>query len=117
MLWSRTAVAELVRGVLGGIGDRDGLHRRAVSADLGPHVADFGRVEPHCDDRVPADQWSKRMEYFAAGEKVSILISRRDRLQRLDATFGQEPTRQWGLEAIPDATPAQKAHRKAWIGE
>ncbi len=69
------------------------------------------------DDRVPADQWSKRMEYFTVGEKVSILISRRDRLQRLDATFGQEPVRQWGLEANPDATPAQKAIRKAWIGE
>ena len=69
------------------------------------------------DDRVPADQWSKRMEYFTVGEKVSILISRRDRLQRLDATFGQEPVRQWGLEANPDATPAQKEHRKAWIGE
>ena len=52
-----------------------------------------------------------------SGEKVSILISRRDRLQRLDATFGQEPVRQWGLEANPDATAAQKAHRKAWIGE
>jgi predicted metalloprotease with PDZ domain len=69
------------------------------------------------DDRVPADQWSKRMEYFTAGEKVSILISRRDRLQRLDATFGQEPIRLWGLEANPEATAAQKANRKAWIGE
>ena len=68
------------------------------------------------DDRVPADQWSKRMECFAPGEKVSILISRRDRLQRLDATFGQEPPRQWGLEANPEATEAQKAQRKAWIG-
>jgi predicted metalloprotease with PDZ domain len=69
------------------------------------------------DHRVPADQWSKRMEYFTAGEKVSILISRRDRLQLLDATFGQEPIRQWSLEANPDATPAQKEHRKVWIGE
>jgi predicted metalloprotease with PDZ domain len=69
------------------------------------------------DDRVPADQWSRRMEYFTVGEKVSVLISRRDRLQRLDATFGQEPSRQWSLEAKPDATPAQKEHRKAWIGE
>ena len=68
------------------------------------------------DDRVPADQWSRRMEYFSPGEKVSILISRRDRLQRLDAAFGQEPPRQWGLEANPDATEAQKARRKAWIG-
>ena len=54
------------------------------------------------DDRVPPDQWSKRMEFFRPGDKVSILISRRDRLRRLDATFGQEPPRQWTLEANPE---------------
>ena len=68
------------------------------------------------DDRVHADQWSRRMECFQPGEKVSILISRRDRLQRLEACFGQEPPRQWVLEANPEATEAQKAQRKAWIG-
>ena len=68
------------------------------------------------DDRIHADQWSKRMECFQPGEKVSILISRRDRLRRLEACFGQEPPRQWVLEADPDATDAQKARRKAWIG-
>jgi predicted metalloprotease with PDZ domain len=68
------------------------------------------------DDRVRADQWSKRMEFFSPGEKVSILISRRDRLQRLDAAFGQEPPRQWALENNPEATEPQKAHRKDWIG-
>ena len=69
------------------------------------------------DDRVTSDQWSKRMECFRPGEQVSILISRRDRLQRLDATFGQEPPREWGLEPHPEATEAQKAQRKLWIGD
>jgi predicted metalloprotease with PDZ domain len=68
------------------------------------------------DDRVHADQWSRRMECFQPGEKVSFLISRRDRLQRLDACFGQDPPRQWVLEANPEATDAQKSQRKAWIG-
>jgi predicted metalloprotease with PDZ domain len=68
------------------------------------------------DDRIHYDQWAKRMECFQPGEKVSILISRRDRLQRLDAIFGQEPPRQWGLEANPDASPAQTAQRSDWIG-
>jgi predicted metalloprotease with PDZ domain len=69
------------------------------------------------EDRIPADQWSKRMEFFRPGEKVSILIARRDRLQRLDAVFGQEPPRQWTLEVNPDASDIQKANRKSWIGE
>ncbi len=68
------------------------------------------------EDRVRADQWSRRMEYFHPGEKVSILISRRDRLQRIEACFGQEPPRQWSLEANPDASEKQKAQRKAWLG-
>jgi hypothetical protein len=45
------------------------------------------------------------------------LISRRDRLRRIDATFGQEPPRQWTLEVNPEASAEQKSHRKAWIGE
>ncbi|MFO0890017.1 MAG: PDZ domain-containing protein [Isosphaeraceae bacterium] len=69
------------------------------------------------DDRVPPDQWSRKMEFFRPGEKASILISRRDRLQRIDATFGQEPPKQWALEINADSTDAQKSHRKAWIGE
>jgi predicted metalloprotease with PDZ domain len=69
------------------------------------------------DDRILPDQWSKRMEFFRPGDKVSVLISRRDRLRRIDAAFGQEPTRQWTLEANPEASGEQKNHRKAWIGE
>jgi predicted metalloprotease with PDZ domain len=69
------------------------------------------------EDRVRADDWSKRMECFQPGERVPVLISRRDRLQRLDAVFGVEPPRQWTLELNPDATGTQKAQRKAWIGE
>jgi predicted metalloprotease with PDZ domain len=68
------------------------------------------------DDRVTSDQWSRRMECFRPGEKVSILIARRERLRRIEATFGTEPLREWGLEPHPDATEAQKAQRKLWIG-
>jgi predicted metalloprotease with PDZ domain len=79
--------------------------------NVGDEILAFG------DDRVPPDQWSRRMEFFRPGDPASILISRRDRLQRLAVTFGQEPPKQWALEVNPEATDAQKAHRKAWIGE
>jgi len=69
------------------------------------------------EDRGHASEWSKRMECFQPDEKVSILISLRKRLQRLDAVFGADPPRQWTLELNPDATGTQKAQRKAWIGE
>jgi len=69
------------------------------------------------DDRIPAGQWSKRMDYFRPGDQVSILIARRDRFQRLEAVFGEEPPRDWTLEALPSPSEAQKAHRKTWLGE
>lgn len=69
------------------------------------------------EDRIPAGQWSKRMEYFEPGDKVSILIARRDRFRRLEATFGQEPPRDWTLEALPSPSDAQKKHRENWLGE
>ena len=69
------------------------------------------------DDRVTPEIWSKRMEQYRPNEKVSILIARRGRLQRLEATFGVEPTSRFKLEVDPQATEAQKAHRKAWLGE
>lgn len=69
------------------------------------------------EDRIPAGQWSRRMEYFEPGDKVSILIARRDRFRRLEATFGQEPPRDWTLEALPSPSDAQKKHRASWLGE
>jgi predicted metalloprotease with PDZ domain len=91
------------------------VKRGTPGYDAGLNVGD--EVLAIGEDRIPPDQWSKRMEYYHPGERVSILISRRDRLRRLDATFGQEPTRHWSLEIDPEATAMQTANRKAWVGE
>ncbi len=69
------------------------------------------------DERVTPEIWSRRMEQYRPNEKVSILIARRGRLQRLEATFGVEPASRFKIEVDPQATEAQKAHRKAWLGE
>lgn len=69
------------------------------------------------DERITPEVWSKRMEQYRPNETVSVLIARRGRLQRLEATFGVEPVAKFKLEIDPAATDAQKAHRKAWLGE
>ena len=69
------------------------------------------------DERVTPEVWSRRMEQYRPNEKVSILIARRGRLQRLEATFGVEPVSRFKIEIDPQATEAQKAHRKAWLAE
>jgi predicted metalloprotease with PDZ domain len=67
------------------------------------------------DVRVRPDQISQRLENYRPGDKVSILIARREVLMRLDLTLGNEPKR-WQLEVRPDATDAQKRNLANWLG-
>ena len=41
------------------------------------------------EDRVLPEHWSRRMEQYRPNERVSVLVARRGRLLRLDATFGR----------------------------
>jgi len=69
------------------------------------------------DVRVRADGLVGRLDQYRPGEKVSVLVARRDRLMRLDVTLGAEPGRRWRLEPVADATDEQKKRLSAWIGE
>jgi predicted metalloprotease with PDZ domain len=69
------------------------------------------------DFRVRADGLDRRLEQYASGRAVTLLVARRDELLRLPVTLGREPSDTWRLELKPDATPEQQAHRKAWTGE
>ena len=55
------------------------------------------------------------MQQHSPGETVSILVSRRGRLKRLDATFAAEPVSPWQLALLPNATTAQVSHLNAWL--
>ena len=68
------------------------------------------------DVRVRADGLNGRLDQYRPGDKVSVLVARRDRLLRLDVTLGAEPGRAWRLEPLPNATDEQKARLTAWIG-
>jgi predicted metalloprotease with PDZ domain len=67
------------------------------------------------DFRVRPDQLEARMEQYVAGDRVSMLIARRDRLIRLDVMLGAEPTKSWQLEPDPAATPGQRAGLDFWL--
>ena len=68
------------------------------------------------DVRVRADGLAARLEQYKPGDKVALLVARRDRLTRLDVTLGAEPGRPWRLEVDPDATDAQKYRLISWLG-
>ena len=66
--------------------------------------------------RVRPEQLEARMEQYVPGDRVSVLVSRRDRLLRLDVTLAAEPPKLWQLEVDPAATHAQQACLADWLG-
>jgi predicted metalloprotease with PDZ domain len=67
------------------------------------------------DIRVRPDHFSQRLESYRPGDRVSILLARRELLMRLDLTLGNEPAR-WQLQIRPDATETQKQNLASWLG-
>jgi predicted metalloprotease with PDZ domain len=65
--------------------------------------------------RVRADQLPARLDFYKAEDKISLLVARREVLQRLDVRLGTEPPRQWQLEVDPDATDAPVRQRDRWL--
>jgi predicted metalloprotease with PDZ domain len=67
------------------------------------------------DFRVRADQLTSRLEQYRAGDKVALLVARRDKLIRLEVALGAEPPRQWRLEVNPAASEAQQTRLAGWL--
>ena len=67
------------------------------------------------DFRVRPDQLDARMEQYVAGDRVSLLVARRDRLISLDVVLGAEPSKSWQLEVDPSATAGQRAGLDFWL--
>jgi len=65
--------------------------------------------------RVRPDQLEARMEQYVAGDRVLVLVARRDRLIPLDVVLGAEPSKSWQLEPDPAATPGQRAGLDFWL--
>lgn len=65
--------------------------------------------------RVGPSQWTDRLDEHVPGDRLSVLIARRDELRRLDVTLGARPDLAWRLSVDPNATPEQKARLKAWM--
>ena len=65
------------------------------------------------DVRVRADGLAARLDQYKPGDKISVLVARRDRLMKIDVTLGPEPGRAWRLEPLPNATAEQTAHLNA----
>jgi len=52
------------------------------------------------DYRVQADRLARRLEQYRPGDRVELLVARREQLRRLQVTLGAEPPKAWRLEPI-----------------
>ena len=90
------------------------VRRGTPAIDAGLNVDD--EILAIDDVRVRADGLNARLDQYKPGDKVSVLVARRDRLMTLNVTLGTEPPRSWRLEPVPNATPEQAAHLAALMG-
>jgi predicted metalloprotease with PDZ domain len=67
--------------------------------------------------RVRADQLEARLENYRPGDKVSVLVARREKLRRIEVALGEKPLKKWHLEVPPEATAEQKRNLEAWLGQ
>jgi len=51
--------------------------------------------------RVRSDRLDERLDQYAPGDRIALLVARRDRLVSLDVVLGAEPPRTWCLEPRP----------------
>jgi predicted metalloprotease with PDZ domain len=65
--------------------------------------------------RVRPDQLARRLDDYKPGERVTVLISREDRLLRVPVTLASEPPHRWQIEVAPGATAAQRSRLDAWL--
>ncbi len=90
------------------------IRRETPAYDAGFNVDD--EILAVDDYRVTASQWPSRLEQYKPGDKISVLVARRDLLMRIETTLGTEPLNQWKLQVKPKATDADKMHSKGWLG-
>lgn len=65
--------------------------------------------------RVRADQLAARLDQYRPGDKVALLVARRDQVLTLETAFGPEPPREWRLEVDPGAAARPQQQRDRWL--
>jgi predicted metalloprotease with PDZ domain len=89
------------------------VRRDGPAVDAGVNVDD--EILAIGDFRVRADRLDARLEQYRPGDRVTLLVARREQLTRLDLTFGAEPARGWRLELHPTASDTQQTSRLKWL--
>lgn len=67
--------------------------------------------------RVRADDLNNRLDSYQPGERIEVLVARRDKLISLPIELKADERKNWQLEVIPEATAEQIAAVKSWLND
>jgi predicted metalloprotease with PDZ domain len=67
--------------------------------------------------RVTRTGWDERLEALGVGETVRLAVFRRGILIEVPVTLGAAPATKYEIVPLEEATPAQTAVRRSWLGE
>jgi len=66
--------------------------------------------------RVTPESFKERIKQYPPEEKLTVLISRRERLLNLHITLGIAPQDTWELKVKKDSSVSQKTNLDDWLG-
>jgi predicted metalloprotease with PDZ domain len=89
------------------------VYRGTAAYDSGLNVDD--EIVAIGSFRVTPEQWEGRVEGLRVGERVPLLVARRDELRILEITIAKEPANEWRLTEATAVTDAQKLNVRAWL--
>ena len=90
-----------------------GVRRGTPGYEAGFNVGD--EILAIGDYRVGPEAWRQRLGLYRAGDTVTALVARRERLVRLDARFGEAPPEGWRLRPVESPSAAQTRRLDAWL--
>jgi predicted metalloprotease with PDZ domain len=90
-----------------------GVQRGTPGYEAGFNVGD--EILAIGDYRVGPEAWRQRLGLYRAGDAVTVLVARRERLVRLDARFGETPSERWRLQPVESPSAAQTRRLDAWL--
>ncbi len=66
--------------------------------------------------RVAAEDLEERLRQYAPGDRVEILIARRDEVRKVPVVLAAHPGSPWRLEIDPEASEEAARARGSWLG-
>ncbi|MEQ1731635.1 MAG: PDZ domain-containing protein, partial [Vicinamibacterales bacterium] len=68
------------------------------------------------DLRVRAERFDARLAQYNAGDRVTLLVVRRDQILRLPVTLAAPPLPRWRLEVLAAQSESQRRQMSNWLG-